>query len=56
MKNQTFKLTDKAYETPVCSVVELYMEGVLCSSPFDGSGFGSEGYENGDTPEDGSIF
>lgn len=56
MKNQTFKLTNKAYETPVCSVVELYMEGVLCSSPFDGSGFGSEGYENGDTNENDSIF
>ena len=56
MKNQTFKLTNKAYETPVCSVVELNLEGVLCSSPFDGSGFGSEDYENGDRNENDSIF
>lgn len=32
MKNQTFKLTDKAYETPVCSVMEINPEGVLCLS------------------------
>ena len=32
MKNQTFKLTNKAYETPVCSVMEINPEGVLCLS------------------------
>lgn len=36
MKNQTFKLTNKAYETPVCSVMELYMEGGLVSGSLKG--------------------
>ena len=32
MKNQLVKLAVEAYETPVCSVVELFFEGVLCLS------------------------
>lgn len=44
MKIQTFKLTNKAYETPVCSVMELNLEGVLCvSGGHDGYTDESEG-------------
>lgn len=37
MKNQLVKLAVEAYETPVCSVVELFFEGVLCTSSTSGS-------------------
>ena len=45
MKIQTFKLINKAYETPVCSVMELYMEGVLCVSG-QHEGISRDGDEN----------
>ena len=33
----------EVYEAPVCEVLELQTEGVLC-----GSGFGDDGHEEGD--------
>lgn len=42
--------TREAYEAPKCEVMELQMEGVLCSS-LGGWGTGDEGHGRPENPE-----
>ena len=51
MKMQKTEL--KTYKTPVCSSMEMSLEGMLCTS-FDNEEFeGSENYDNADDSDKG---
>lgn len=43
--------TGDAYEAPKCEVMELQMEGVLCSSDLDDWGGGDNGHGRPEDPD-----
>jgi len=43
--------TGGAYEAPQCEVMELQMEGVLCSSDLSGWGEGDKGHGRPEDPD-----
>jgi hypothetical protein len=51
MKLETIKQGVPVYETPSCSVMELLLEGVLCTS-----GINSNFYHQGISGDDSEIF
>lgn len=48
--------TREAYEAPKCEVMELQMEGVLCSSSLGGWGDGETNHGNGDKDPQSQRF
>lgn len=48
--------TREAYEAPKCEVMELQMEGVLCSSDLGGWGGGEPNHGDGDKDPQAQRF